>query len=68
MMVKVGSGGAVFAAEGMNDQDYIIGRLPIARANHYVRLFWALQRNPITGEGIRCRKPDHAPAATRRIL
>jgi len=67
-MVKIGSGGAVFAKEGVNDPDFILGRLPVAQANHFIQIFWALQRDPITGAGISCKKPTVHVPVTRRIL
>lgn len=53
-MVKIGSGGATFAKNQVNDEDFILDRLPLAKGRHYQQIYWALQRNPHTGVGVRC--------------
>ncbi len=55
-MVKLGSGGANFSGyhrgEWLNDQDYILGQLPLAQAQSFIQVYWLSQHQK------RCRKPD----------
>ena len=67
-MVKIGSGGANFSGyvngEWYNDPEFILCRLPLAAAKHYIQNFWALQYR------VRCRKIETEPkqSALQRII
>ena len=64
--MKLGSGGANFAAwvwieeenewRWYSDVDFILHRLPLAQGRQFETVFWAMQRHPETGQGIRCVK------------
>ncbi len=66
-MVKIGAGGASFSSyvngEWYNDHEFILCRLPLAVARHYIQGFWALQFK------VRCHKIEttlkQSPLLTR---
>lgn len=67
-MVCIGSGGAFNGITYADEQgeirtaeDYILNRLPLARAFQYVQIFWAMQR-------VACVKPAGQNAAASIIV
>lgn len=76
-MVKIGSGGAIFGKRfrdecgnrlEYNDAEFIAWRLPLAQARSYIQIFWALQRDPVTGRGIRCSKMGSSGGGLRATI
>ena len=65
-MVKIGAGGANFSSyvnsQWYNDPDYILCRLPLAAARHYIQGFWTLQYK------VRCRKIGTKHESLRQTL
>ena len=67
-MVCIGSGGAFHGityideeGEVRTGEDYVLNRLPLARAYQYVQIFWAMQR-------IAVKRPSGQNAASQIII